>query len=74
MEAAEWFATEVGVFEGVCMGNVDVSSWYKGVELVSGIGEGAKELCEIQGKEVIWHLGSSVGFLYFPGELICNMP
>ena len=54
MEAAEGFMAEVGVFEGVNVGDVDMSSGYEDVEFVGGVGKRAKELCKIQGKEVMW--------------------
>ena len=53
MEAAEGFSTEVSMFEGVNVGDMDTSSRYKDVELVGGVREGTKELCKIQGEEVM---------------------
>ena len=53
MEVAEGFTAEVSVFEGVDVGDMDTSSRYKGVELVSGVRERAKELSEIQGEGAV---------------------
>ena len=54
MEAAEGFATEVSVFEGVDVGDVDTSSGYKGMKFVGCVGERAEELSKIQDEGVIW--------------------
>ena len=53
METAEGFTAKVSMFEGVDVGDVDIGSWYKDIELVGGVGEGTEELCEIQGEEVM---------------------
>ena len=72
MEAAERFAAEVGVFEGMGVGDMDACSRYEGMEFVGGVREGAKELSEIQDEGEMWSQDSSVDSLYFPGGSICN--
>ena len=73
MEAAEGFVTEVGVFEGMDVGDVDTSSRYEEMKFVGCVGKRTEELSEIQDEGVIWSWGNSVGFLYFPWGLIYNM-
>ena len=72
MEVAERFVAEVGMFEGVGMGDMDASSGYEVVEFVGGVRRETKELCKIQGEEVIHLLGNPVDFLYFPWGSIYN--